>query len=77
MILYILSKLLSESLLSLYPIFVKFINIPLELRLWSRFLTYILFSSFFINFDFVFKKLIINNGVTFIICNSFTFTFHI
>ena len=54
MILYILSKLLSESLLSLYPIFVKFINIPLELQLWSRFLTYILFSSFFINFDFVF-----------------------
>ena len=56
MILYILSKLLSESLLSLYPIFVKFINIPLELQLWSRFLTYILFSSFFINFDFVFVK---------------------
>lgn len=63
MYLHILSKLVSETLLSLYPVFVKFINIPLELQLWSRFLTYILFSCFFINFNFVFKNLLSKMGL--------------
>lgn len=53
MLLEIISKLISESLLSLYPIFVKFINLPLITQLWSRFFTYMLISSFFIDWSFI------------------------
>jgi len=46
---YILSKVLSESLLSLYPVFVKNINLPIETQMWSRFFTYTIISFFFID----------------------------
>lgn len=49
----IYSKLISESLLSLYPIFVKKINLPLDLQLWIRLITYILISLFFINYSWI------------------------
>ena len=63
MYLYIFSKLLSESLLSFYPIFVKIINISLDLQLWSRFITYIVISAFFIDFSFIYKNLFSKNGL--------------
>jgi len=47
--LYIASKVLSESLLSLYPVFVKHINLPIETQMWSRFFTYTIISVFFID----------------------------
>lgn len=47
------SKLISESLLSLYPVFVKNINLPLDLQLWTRLITYVLISLFFINYSWV------------------------
>jgi drug/metabolite transporter (DMT)-like permease len=47
--LYIASKLLSESLLSLYPVFVKHIDLPIQTQMWSRFFTYTLISFFFID----------------------------
>ena len=37
----IASKLVSESLLSLYPVIVKNLAIPIEMQLWSRFFTYV------------------------------------
>ncbi len=46
---YIASKLVSESLLSLYPVFVKNINLPMQTQLWSRFFTYTVVSFFFID----------------------------
>ena len=46
---YILGKVISESLLSLYPVFVKNINLPIETQMWSRFFTYTLISLFFID----------------------------
>ncbi len=49
----IYSKLVSESLLSLYPIFVKKISIGIDLQLWTRLITYILISLFFINYSWV------------------------
>ena len=49
----IYSKLISESLLSLYPIFVKKINLPIDLQLWTRLITYVLMSLFFINYSWI------------------------
>lgn len=46
---YILSKIISESLLSLYPVFVKNIHLPMQTQLWSRFFTYTVISFFFID----------------------------
>ena len=62
MYLYILSKLLSESLLSLYPLFIKYINIPLGIKLWSRFSAYLLISLFFVNWKFIFQNIFSLNG---------------
>jgi len=63
MYLSILSKLISESLLSLYPVFVKLINISLELQLWSRFVTYVLLSAFFVNWSFIRSTIVTKNGI--------------
>lgn len=60
---YILSKLLSESFLSLYPVFVKNINLPIVFQLWSRFFSYIVICSLFINYDYIFKNLFSINGL--------------
>jgi drug/metabolite transporter (DMT)-like permease len=59
----LLCKVVSESLLSLYPVFVKNINIPLHLQLWSRFITYIIITSLFIDWGFISKTLFSNNGI--------------
>ena len=49
----IAGKLLSESLLSLYPVIVKNIGIPLEMKLWSRFFTYVVISMFLIDKSYI------------------------
>lgn len=54
----ILSKLTSESLLSLYPVFVKNIGLPLTLQTWSRCFSYAFISAFFIDYQFVLKALL-------------------
>ena len=59
----ILSKILSESLLSLYPVFVKNIDLPLHLQLWSRFITYIVITGFFVDWGFIAKTLFSKNGL--------------
>ena len=63
MYLQVFLKILSESLLSLYPLFVKYINIPIELEVWSRFFIYILISLFLINYKFIFNHLFSKNGI--------------
>lgn len=45
----IYSKLVSESLLSLYPVFVKKITLPIDLQLFTRLIAYVVISLFFIN----------------------------
>lgn len=49
----ILSKLSSESLLSLYPVFVKNINLPISIQLLSRVVIYTLIAGFLCNFTFI------------------------
>lgn len=63
MYLDIISKIISESLLSLYPIFVKYINIPIHLQVWSRFFTYIFISSFFIDYSFIINTIFSKYGI--------------
>lgn len=63
MILEILSKLASESLLSLYPIFVKNIGLPLILQTWSRCFSYAVISAIFIDYPFVWKTLFTKSGL--------------
>jgi drug/metabolite transporter (DMT)-like permease len=59
----IISKVLAESLLSLYPVFVKNIHIPLHLQLWSRFFTYISISAFFVDWGFIKETIFSKNGL--------------
>ena len=42
------SKIVAESLTSLYPVFVKNIGLPLSIQLWSRCVTYVVLSFFFV-----------------------------
>ena len=57
------AKILAESLLSLYPIFVKYINISFNLQMWSRFFTYTVISIFFINWKFIMDNILSKNGI--------------
>jgi len=63
MILGIASKLVAESLLSLYPTFVKNINLAIGLQLWSRCFAYIIISGLFIDWSFIWKHLFGYNGL--------------
>ena len=63
MYLEIVSKLAAESLLSFYSIFVKKINVPIILQIWSRFFTYVTISAFFIDWNFVSKNILSINGL--------------
>lgn len=64
MFLEIISKLVSESLLSLYPIFVKKIGISSSLQLWTRLITYVLISVFFVNWSFIKTSLLTLDSIT-------------
>ena len=63
MIIPILSKLVAESLLSLYPTFVKNIDLSLGLQLWSRCFSYVLISALFIDWTFIYKQLFSKNSI--------------
>jgi drug/metabolite transporter (DMT)-like permease len=63
MYLEILSKIISESLLSLYPIFVKYINLNFWLQIYSRFFIYVFISGFFINWKFILQNILSKYGI--------------
>jgi len=63
MYLAIISKLLGESLLSFYSIFVKKINVELIMQTWSRFFTYVIISAFFVDWGFIAKSIFSMNGI--------------
>jgi len=64
MFLEILSKLASESLLSLYPIFVKKIGISSSLQLWTRLITYVSIAFFFVDWAFIKSSLFTLDSIT-------------
>jgi drug/metabolite transporter (DMT)-like permease len=47
----IIAKLISGSLLSMYPTFVKKIDISFDYLLWSRMITHVVISAFFVNWN--------------------------
>jgi len=49
----VLSMLASESLLSLYPIFVKKIGLSLVHQVWTRLLAYVAMSAIFVDWGFI------------------------
>jgi len=53
MLLPVVSKLVSESLLSLYPIFVKKIGISMTLQMWTRNIAYLGIASLFVDWSFI------------------------
>lgn len=58
-----LIKIISESLLALYPVFVKNIDLALDLQVWSRFFSYVIVSGFFIDYNYVYNHLFSKNGL--------------
>jgi len=63
MITEIISKITSESLLSLYPTIVKNIDIPFDMKLWTRFVPYSLISLLFIDYKFIKENLFSKAGL--------------
>ena len=59
----ILSKVVAESLLSLYPVFVKNIAVSFNLQMWSRFFAYVVVSALFIDYKFVFETIFSVEGL--------------
>lgn len=59
----IVSKLVGESLLSFYSIFVKKINVKLILQIWSRFFMYVAISAFFVDWEFIYKSITSTYGI--------------
>lgn len=53
MFLPVLSKLISESLLSLYPIFVKKIGISMTLQMWTRTIAYVGIAAIFVDWSYL------------------------
>jgi drug/metabolite transporter (DMT)-like permease len=63
MYLAIISKLLGESLLSFYSIFVKKINVDLIIQVWSRFFAYVVISSLFVDWGFIYNSIMSTYGI--------------
>jgi drug/metabolite transporter (DMT)-like permease len=63
----ILSKISAESLLSLYPSFVKNINLDLGKQLWSRFFVYVFLSSFFVDWSYIRETIVSKWGISLVL----------
>lgn len=63
----ILSKISAESLLSLYPSFVKNINLDLGKQLWSRFFVYVFLSSFFVDWSYIRATIFTKWGISLVL----------
>lgn len=63
MIIHIFAKLLSECFLSLYPVFVKNINLPIFTQMWSRFISYVLISAAFVDYGYIFRHIFSTRGL--------------
>lgn len=59
----IASKVVAESLLSLYPVFVKNIGLPVSIQLWSRCFTYVVISLLFLNYSTLWKHVFSKMGI--------------
>ena len=65
----ILAKLISESLLSLYPIILKKIDVSIINQIWTRMFSYLIISALFINREFIKKYLLTRTAIIFSVIN--------
>jgi drug/metabolite transporter (DMT)-like permease len=65
----ILSMLASESLLSLYPIFVKKIGLSLVHQVWTRLLAYVAMSAIFVDWGFIRSTFFSSNALILALIN--------
>ena len=65
----VLSKLVAESLTSLYPVIVKYIKLDILYQVWNRLLVYLLISLIFIDWNFIFKNFLNINSIILSIIN--------
>ncbi len=65
----VLSKLVAESLTSLYPVIVKYIKLDILYQVWNRLLVYLLISLIFIDWGFVSKNFLNINSIILSIIN--------
>ncbi len=65
----IVSKVIAESLLSLYPVFVKKIGLSIPIQLWTRLLAYVVIASLFINKSFILKSITSYNAILLALIN--------
>ena len=69
MLIPIAAKLTSESLLSLYPIFVKKIGISMTLQMWTRTIAYVLIAAVFVDWSFLKTAIFSTNSLLLAIVN--------
>ena len=69
MLIPIAAKLTSESLLSLYPIFVKKIGISMTLQMWTRTIAYVLIATIFVDWSFLKTAIFSTNSLLLAIVN--------
>ena len=65
----VLSMLASESLLSLYPIFVKKIGLSLVHQIWTRLLAYVAMSAIFVDWGFIRSTFFSSNALILALIN--------
>ena len=66
----ILAKIGAESLLSLYPVFVKKIGLPIPTQLWLRLLAYVTIALFFVSYAFLKKTLFLPSSIFLALINT-------
>jgi drug/metabolite transporter (DMT)-like permease len=69
MLIPIAAKLTSESLLSLYPIFVKKIGISMTLQMWTRTISYVLIAAVFVDWSFLKSAILSTDSLLLAIVN--------
>lgn len=69
MLIPIVAKLTSESLLSLYPIFVKKIGISMTLQMWTRTIAYVLIAAIFVDWSFLKSSILSTDSLLLAIVN--------
>jgi drug/metabolite transporter (DMT)-like permease len=62
MLTQIVAKLAGEAMMSLYPMIVKLIDIPMHTQMWTRFISYAVFSSIFVDWGFIAKSVVSPQG---------------
>ena len=73
----VISKITSEALLSLYPTIVKNIDIPFDMKLLSRFVSYSLISILFVDISSLKRTCLVKPDYYYLLSQLFIFILRI